>query len=112
LVFGGWRLYERLARVRNAYEGEAYMFSPMEETARADGKMTDEEWLAICRDIERRNREGETLRSGGVRALLLPGPPPDVERRRAEYYAAMRVKYERAARYPGLPVAPDLPEPR
>ena len=34
------------------------------------------------------------------------------EQRRADYHGAMRRKYERAARYPGLsPVEPDPPEP-
>src|SRR5436309_1037307 len=31
---------------------------------------------------------------------------------RAAYYAALRRKYERAARYPWLPVAPDPPPPQ
>jgi hypothetical protein len=31
--------------------------------------------------------------------------------RMAAYYTLLRVKYERAARYPWLPVAPDPPEP-
>jgi hypothetical protein len=31
---------------------------------------------------------------------------------RAAYHARMRRKYERAARYPWLPVEPDPPEPR
>ncbi len=33
------------------------------------------------------------------------------EQRRADYHGAMRRKYERAARYPWLPVEPDPPEP-
>ncbi len=49
--------------------------------------------------------------SGGVRALLLPEPPPETAQRRAEYYAAQRCKYELAARYPWQCVAPDPPEP-
>lgn len=32
-------------------------------------------------------------------------------RKRAEYFAAMRAKYERASRYPWLPIAPDPPVP-
>ena len=32
-------------------------------------------------------------------------------RMKRDYYAATRAKYERAARYPWLPVAPDPPEP-
>jgi len=39
-----------------------------------------------------------------------PGAPPLV-RSMAEYHDAMRRKYERAARYPWLPVAPDPPKP-
>jgi hypothetical protein len=31
--------------------------------------------------------------------------------RRSEYFEALQRKYERAARYPWLPVAPDPPEP-
>jgi hypothetical protein len=34
-----------------------------------------------------------------------------IGRRRAEHYEALRVKYERAARYPWLPVEPDPPDP-
>jgi hypothetical protein len=32
--------------------------------------------------------------------------------RRRDYHRAMMIKYERAARYPWLPVAPDPPEPK
>ena len=32
--------------------------------------------------------------------------------RRSDYYAALRAKYERAARRPWLPVAPDPPPPQ
>lgn len=31
--------------------------------------------------------------------------------RRSDYYAALQAKYERAARYPWLPVEPDPPMP-
>jgi hypothetical protein len=41
---------------------------------------------------------------------VIPGHPDPLHRRR-EYYDQMRKKYERAARYPWLPVAPDPPEP-
>jgi hypothetical protein len=36
----------------------------------------------------------------------------DAWRRRADYHESLIVKYERAARYPWLPVAPDPPEPK
>ena len=38
--------------------------------------------------------------------------PSAVPRQRAIYHAALRRKYERAARYPWLPVPPDPPEPK
>ncbi len=40
-----------------------------------------------------------------ARSIAQEGP-------KSEYFARMRWKYERAARYPWLPVAPDPPEPR
>jgi len=40
-----------------------------------------------------------------------PGYDEDRLRRRAEYHDFLRRKYDRAARYPWLPVAPDPPEP-
>src|SRR4051812_43881044 len=42
----------------------------------------------------------------GLEPRARPGPG-----RRTEYHAAMRRKYERAARYPWLPVPPDPPPP-
>jgi hypothetical protein len=39
------------------------------------------------------------------------GAPFDCVGAHSDYYAAMKAKYERAARYPFLPVAPDPPEP-
>jgi hypothetical protein len=36
-------------------------------------------------------------------------PPPNPQE--ADYYAGLAAKYERAARFPWLPVAPDQPEP-
>ncbi len=38
--------------------------------------------------------------------------PDEVQARRSEYDRAMGEKYEHAARYPWLPVAPDPPEPK
>jgi hypothetical protein len=51
------------------------------------------------------------------RRYLLWGPsePERAEmatyERRGDYHAALQAKYERAARYPWLPVNPDRPEP-
>jgi hypothetical protein len=44
----------------------------------------------------------------------IPAPSPaeiDRSRRGAEYHEAMVLKYERALRYPWLPIGPDPPEP-
>src|SRR5438309_201066 len=38
-------------------------------------------------------------------------PDPDVDRKRAEFLAGLRLKYERAARHPWLSVAPDPTPP-
>jgi hypothetical protein len=50
-----------------------------------------------------------------VRALLRMGPsdPREVEQagKRVEFHDRLRLKYERAALYPWMPVAPDPPEP-
>ena len=37
--------------------------------------------------------------------------PNEAHARQSEHHRAMREKYERASRYPWLPVAPDPPEP-
>ncbi len=111
LALGVWTQFQRLGRIRAEYKGEAYMCSLMEDSARASGEMSEADWLALCRDIERRNRDGDVPRSGGIQALVLPPPSPEVQRKRADHYAALRRKYELAARYPWLFVAPDPPEP-
>ena len=50
------------------------------------------------------------------RGVTISGPEPvevfiDQCRRRAGYYAALKQKYEQAARHPWLAVEPDPPEP-
>jgi hypothetical protein len=54
-----------------------------------------------------------TIRATNVYVLQRePGSGPfDCLGAHSDYYAAMKEKYERAARYPFLPVAPDPPEP-
>jgi MFS family permease len=47
--------------------------------------------------------------SGASWAVFDPNLPPDAKR--AAYHRRMRLKYERAARYPWLPVAADSPPP-
>ena len=54
--------------------------------------------------------------SYGIRVIMVDSglSPDDLERKNRrlnEYYESMQRKYDRAARYPWLPVAPDPPEP-
>jgi hypothetical protein len=72
--------------------------------------------------IRRRGRFSDMARIwGNTEAALcetaqgsVPGPhgDPAYNRVLAEYSGKMRMKYERAARYPWLPVEPDPPEPK
>ena len=69
------------------------------------------EWLL---DSEAKMRRATPLAGiEGPGAALLKTFPNDHDRTAAQaaYQAAMRAKYERAARYPWLPVARDPPEP-
>jgi hypothetical protein len=56
----------------------------------------------------------ESVGGGSVETTMegSPGYDADSLRRRSEYHRRLRRKYERAARYPWLPVAPDPPEPK
>jgi hypothetical protein len=92
-------------------------------SASEDNKASNDKWKAIdeqeIRDLEA-NRDAD-------RDVLIPGLLRSIQRCqdwearlavavsrwriKRDYYAALRIKYERAARYPWLPVAPDPPEP-
>lgn len=47
-----------------------------------------------------------------IRVTPTPGYDAANLRLRADYHARLKRKYERATRYPWLPVAPDPPEPK
>ncbi len=62
--------------------------------------------------------EEENARTAGAALWFARASDPDRPERaaprykqRAEFYSRLREKYDRAARYPWLPVAPDPPEP-
>ena len=101
---GSWLQVRHWLRLQQDYLVEAWMNGMMEKTARANGKRTHAEWMAACREIDRRNRGGDVTRSGGNALFFGTPDPPELERRRADYYAKLRVKYELAARYLWLPV--------
>jgi hypothetical protein len=74
---------------------------------------------AILIGAETMRRRSERFRGMAERFGLLEracrlfywGPDTPVDNPKAFYYADLRRKYERAARRPWLPVAPDPPEP-
>ena len=84
---------------RDDYSGVARMFARVQEQDEAfirDVALV----LKTMKDTPQ-DREYRSLLESRVRSV----------HRRAPYLEAMRVKYERAARFPWLDVAPDPPEP-
>ncbi|WP_435020113.1 hypothetical protein TA3x_001654 [Tundrisphaera sp. TA3] len=111
ILLGARAEVARLRRMSRDYYVEAMLFGMQEQIAQANAGRTREAWLAEVREIERANGEGG-MRMGRRNFDLFPPPPPAVEKQSAEYYGKMRAKYERASRYPWLPLPPDPPEPR
>ena len=74
-------------------------------------------WVERMRELSQiyemtsRSYESLCLPVFSVDTALPAGEIEDWERRYREYQGAMREKYRRAARFPWLPVAPDLPYP-
>ena len=61
------------------------------------------------------NRKAEFYRVMGRyyrTVVTAPGATPEYRQRFASWRSTMILKYERAARYPWLPVEPDTPPPR
>jgi hypothetical protein len=97
LVIGGSIEYSRLKRLSTRYAYSAHIFGLQETTCRADGRLSHGEWL----DVSRRRFKlglGQSLK-------------PEWCRKLTPHYESLRLKYERAARYPWLPVSPDPPMP-
>jgi hypothetical protein len=49
--------------------------------------------------------------SSDVEESVIPPAKSELSRNRVAYHARLRVKYERAARYPWLPIDADSPSP-
>jgi hypothetical protein len=105
IIGGGYLEVVRLARLSEYYWGRAIKFRRLESMGEFTSGMTPAEWQAHCEEIDRMNRV-----SGMFQAAR--GYPPELARRLIAYAAAMIRKYERAARYPWLPVEPDPPWPQ
>ncbi len=109
LSIGGWKEYQRCMRLREDHKIWADTFEHLARFARGLGSRTQEQWEADCREVERLNREPPYRYID----YWSPRPePPELARRQADYYSRMQAKYERAARFPWWPVAPDPPIPR
>jgi hypothetical protein len=107
----GWRQHRACEALRLEYEGEAFESGMMEGLCRKNGSISHEEWVERCREVARWNKEGPFEVSGGIRVVYCEPDPPDLERRRAEYFGRRKAKYERAALRPWLPLGRDEPYP-
>jgi len=103
-LIGGWLEFARLRRLSHEYAGRAINARRALSWAGLSACWSHERWQAECRDIDRSNRESGWFQMG--RPLS-----PEAARVHVAYWEPIRSKYERAARYPWLPVAPDPPRP-
>lgn len=106
LLIGGRLELVRLGELSDWYAGRAINARRRLSRAQRFTGWTHERWLAECRETDR-----GPYSSGGT--YTLPQPiRPDLARKYVAYWGPIVSKYERAARYPWLPVAPDPPEPK
>src|SRR5262245_1823748 len=108
VTFGAWQFVRRCRRLADEYAGTASFLAGLEEGATRNSLMTHEEWQVACRDVEQRNRDSANR---GGRVLFYGTPQhPSTARREAKRSARLRANYERAARYPWLPLQLDSPQ--
>jgi hypothetical protein len=104
LLMGGLRLlwlrsaYRKAALAHAAYENLARTLQRMVEN---EGKDERELEIAFGMKVEPEPEPVKATRAADAR----------VNRKTAEYHAALRQKYERAAARPWAPIAPDPPPP-
>jgi hypothetical protein len=109
----GWRQHRVYEALRLEYEEKASDYGEWREISLQNASITHEKWLEICQWVElENNKEVPSEVSGGRRVIFTEPDPPELERIRAEYYARLKAKYERAALRPWRPVEPDEPYPR
>jgi hypothetical protein len=105
LLMGGLLEYARLKRLGREYAGRAIGARRAMEPARRSLGWSHERWLAECRRFDQIEQA-----SGGWYKFGRP-PSPERAKRLVAYWQPVVAKYERAARYPWLPVEPDPPRP-
>jgi hypothetical protein len=76
-----------------------------ERQARLGATISHEEWFSRCREIDEAER-----RWGGWMKMGRP-LSPEKSRKLIPYFEALRLNYERAARFPWLPLAPGPSRP-
>jgi hypothetical protein len=99
----------RWGQLREQYQDQAETYAEIALHFRQFADRTRDEWLSDCRRVDELN----ALRVRGLRKsigeLLYP-PGPDEGRKTVAHFERLRQVYERAARYPWLPVEPDPPQ--
>src|SRR5271170_1064681 len=104
LIIGCQLQYTRLQRLSEQYEGRVINAKRLVAQARLTASFSHEDWLSHCREIDRMNRKHPPFQ-------IARGYPPELSKELIAYGESIRLKYERAARYPWLPVRPDPPRP-
>ena len=107
LLLAAPREFARLKRLSRQYEERAINAARRMSHSRMSASWSDERWVAECRAIE----ETESKWNTGIPMSIGRPLRPDLARARITFWEPIRLKYERAARYPWLPVEPDPPEP-
>jgi hypothetical protein len=103
LAVGGFQEFKRLGQLSENYSRRAIMFARRATPYQRNMGRTHAEWEAKAAVIRKQN-EGAWMK-------FSVGPSPERSRKLWPYFHSLRQKYERAARYPWLPVEPDPPEP-
>jgi hypothetical protein len=105
LLIGGSLEYARLKTLGREYAGRAINARRSMEPARRSLGWSHERWMAECRRFDQIEQA-----SGGWYKFPRP-PSPEWAKTLVAYWEPVVAKYERAARYPWLPVEPDPPRP-
>jgi hypothetical protein len=108
LLIGGSLEIARLKRLSEGYTLRVMYARRLSAMPKATASWTHERWLAECRRIAEKEKKE---REAGSRWTYARGYPPERARKLVAYWVPMIEKYERAARYPWLPVEPDPPMP-
>jgi hypothetical protein len=106
VAIGGPIEITRLRQISYGYWVRSRRIAARELMVQRGATLSHEAWLAQVRDIDRAERE-----TGGWVKMARPFLPERCGRL-IPYFESLRLKYERAARYPWLPVERDPPMPK